>query len=108
MTAVLPPEKVAQIMFHDPSRAPDVNTLTQEQLEIMAGNRIGYGALLSNFGYSLVPLMLVGGTMALLYLLFAKVVPIISIWEMKIGQHPQLAHEHETTDEKATLWRTHP
>jgi len=27
---------------------------------------------------------------------------------MKIGQHPQLAHEHETADEKATMWRTHP
>jgi hypothetical protein len=27
---------------------------------------------------------------------------------MKIGQHPQLAHGHETADEKATMWRTHP
>ena len=26
--------------------------------------------------------------MALLYVLFAKVVPIISIWEMKAGEHP--------------------
>jgi hypothetical protein len=26
--------------------------------------------------------------MALLYVLFAKVVPIISIWEMKTGDHP--------------------
>jgi len=35
-------------------------------------------------------------------------VPIISIWEMKIGQHPQLAHEHKSADEKATMWRTEP
>ena len=48
------------------------------------------------------------GAMILFYVVFSKVVPIISIWEMKIGQHPQLAREHETTDEKATLWRTHP
>ena len=26
--------------------------------------------------------------MALLYTLFAKFVPIISIWEMKAGEHP--------------------
>jgi hypothetical protein len=26
--------------------------------------------------------------MTLLYVLFSKVVPIISIWEMKAGQHP--------------------
>src|SRR5262247_2885647 len=34
------------------------------------------------------------GAMVLFYVLFSKLVPIISIWEMKIGQHPQLAHEH--------------
>jgi hypothetical protein len=48
------------------------------------------------------------GAMVLFYVLFSKVVPIISIWEMKVGQHPQLAHEHETTDQKAAMWRTHP
>jgi hypothetical protein len=48
------------------------------------------------------------GAMVMFYVLFSKVVPIISIWEMKIGQHPQLAHEPETADEKATMWRTHP
>ena len=28
--------------------------------------------------------------MALLYLLFSKFVPIISIWEMKVGEHPEI------------------
>ena len=35
------------------------------------------------------------GAMALLYVLFAKVVPIISIWELKVGEHPfpsEVAH----------------
>jgi molybdopterin-containing oxidoreductase family membrane subunit len=38
--------------------------------------------------------------MALLYTLFAKLVPIISIWELKAGEHPSpalyptAAHEH--------------
>jgi hypothetical protein len=38
--------------------------------------------------------------MTLLYVLFSKVVPIISIWEMKAGEHPSpdlmpaKAHEH--------------
>jgi hypothetical protein len=27
---------------------------------------------------------------------------------MKVGQHPQLAHERLTSDEKATIWRTQP
>ena len=39
--------------------------------------------------------------MVLFYVVFSKLVPIISIWEMKVGQHPQLAHEHQTSDEKA-------
>jgi molybdopterin-containing oxidoreductase family membrane subunit len=29
--------------------------------------------------------------MALLYVLFAKFVPVISVWEMKVGEHPQPA-----------------
>src|SRR5215510_1705531 len=48
------------------------------------------------------------GAMVLFYVLFSKLVPIISIWEMKIGQHPQLVHEHQTQDEAATMWRTQP
>jgi molybdopterin-containing oxidoreductase family membrane subunit len=48
------------------------------------------------------------GAMVLFYVVFSKLVPIISIWEMKVGQHPQLAHEHLTSDEKATIWRTQP
>ena len=28
--------------------------------------------------------------MALLYLLFSKVVPIISMWELKVGEHTEL------------------
>jgi molybdopterin-containing oxidoreductase family membrane subunit len=28
--------------------------------------------------------------MGLLYVLFSKVVPIISMWEMKIGEHPEV------------------
>jgi molybdopterin-containing oxidoreductase family membrane subunit len=48
------------------------------------------------------------GAMVLFYVLFSKLVPIISIWEMKIGQHPQLAHEHQTRDEASTMWRTQP
>src|SRR5262244_2064999 len=48
------------------------------------------------------------GAMVLFYVLFSKLVPIISIWEMKIGQHPQLAHERQTADEAATMWRTQP
>jgi hypothetical protein len=27
--------------------------------------------------------------MALLYVLFSKLVPIISIWELKAGEHPE-------------------
>ena len=39
----MPPEKVAQIMWHDPSRMPSVESLTQEQLQTMAANRIALG-----------------------------------------------------------------
>ena len=39
----LPPEEVAKIMFHDASRAPDISKMPQEQLEIVAGNRIALG-----------------------------------------------------------------
>jgi len=46
--------------------------------------------------------------MALLYALFAKLVPIISIWELKVGQHaPQPATMQENEDTQG-LWRTQP
>ena len=34
--------------------------------------------------------------MALLYVLFSKFVPIISIWELKVGEHPKLTRADET------------
>jgi len=46
--------------------------------------------------------------MGLLYTLFSKFVPIISIWELKVGLQPELTEPQETPDEAATLWRTHP
>ena len=48
------------------------------------------------------------GAMGLLYTLFSKFVPIISIWELKVGEQPELSQPQETPDEAATLWRTHP
>ena len=47
--------------------------------------------------------------MVLLYALFAKAVPIISVWELKVGAHPQavpLTPEEE--DERRALWRVRP
>src|SRR3954453_18650764 len=38
------------------------------------------------------------GAMGLLYTLFSKFVPIISIWELKVGEHPELSEPQETTD----------
>ncbi len=46
--------------------------------------------------------------MGLLYVLFAKFVPIISIWELKIGDHPRPAMTPLEKDEAAELWRTQP
>jgi Ni/Fe-hydrogenase subunit HybB-like protein len=48
--------------------------------------------------------------MALLYMLFAKFVPIISIWEMKVGNqpHPVVADTPEHEDELSGLWRARP
>jgi Ni/Fe-hydrogenase subunit HybB-like protein len=43
--------------------------------------------------------------MMLLYVLFAKLVPIISVWELKVGAQPVAAKEHE---EAHPLWRTEP
>jgi molybdopterin-containing oxidoreductase family membrane subunit len=46
--------------------------------------------------------------MALLYTLFSKFVPIISIWEMKVGnqQHPSVPVDDE--EELQSLWRARP
>ena len=46
--------------------------------------------------------------MGLLYMLFAKLVPIISIWEMKVGNQPHPAEVEEPEDEMAALWRARP
>ena len=43
--------------------------------------------------------------MALLYMLFSKFVPIISIWEMKVGNQPHPAVPVDDEDELATAWR---
>jgi Ni/Fe-hydrogenase subunit HybB-like protein len=45
--------------------------------------------------------------MCLLYVLFAKVVPIISIWEMKAGDYPPMEHAHGATAVKPALGETH-
>jgi molybdopterin-containing oxidoreductase family membrane subunit len=46
--------------------------------------------------------------MSLLYVLFAKFVPIISVWELKVGMHP--SHPGATTplEETEGLWRMQP
>ena len=46
--------------------------------------------------------------MVLLYTLFSKAVPIISVWELKVGGHarPQLTAEQE--EEQRALWRVRP
>jgi Ni/Fe-hydrogenase subunit HybB-like protein len=46
--------------------------------------------------------------MGLLYALFTKFVPIISIWELKVGYHPKPARSPEEVEEAAALWRTQP
>jgi len=49
------------------------------------------------------------GAMGLLYVLFSKFVPIISIWELKVGEHPKrVAATAQEADEIATLWRAQP
>jgi Ni/Fe-hydrogenase subunit HybB-like protein len=50
------------------------------------------------------------GAMGLLYVLFAKVVPIISIWELKVGEQVPPVHVRtpQEADEASTLWRTQP
>ena len=44
--------------------------------------------------------------MGLLYALFLKFVPIISIWELKVGMHPARAVTSEQAGEATAPWRT--
>jgi Ni/Fe-hydrogenase subunit HybB-like protein len=46
--------------------------------------------------------------MVLLYTLFAKAVPIISIWELKVGAHPQPVLSKQEEEVQRELWRTRP
>ena len=46
--------------------------------------------------------------MILLYTLFSKAVPIISIWELKVGAHPQPQLSVEQEEEQRALWRARP
>jgi hypothetical protein len=39
--------------------------------------------------------------MALLYLLFSKFIPIICIWEMKVGEHPHIKVAAEVQEAEA-------
>ena len=45
--------------------------------------------------------------MGLLYTLFAKLIPVISIWELKVGEHPQpVLTPQEIADQP--LWKAAP
>jgi Ni/Fe-hydrogenase subunit HybB-like protein len=46
--------------------------------------------------------------MGLLYTLFSKFVPIISIWELKVGAHPRPTLTAEEEAEAQGLWRVQP
>src|SRR6266850_1362634 len=46
--------------------------------------------------------------MGLLYMLFAKLVPIISIWELKVGYHAPHPLPAEEAEEAQAIWRTQP
>ena len=46
--------------------------------------------------------------MTLLYVLFSKAVPIISIWELKVGQHDRPVVTPEEEEEARGLWRARP
>ena len=46
--------------------------------------------------------------MTLLYVLFAKLVPIVSIWELKVGLHPRRQVAPQEAEEAQGLWRTQP
>src|SRR5262245_37819647 len=46
--------------------------------------------------------------MSLLSTLFAKLVPIISVWELKAGAHPVRPSTIEEMEHAQGLWRTQP
>jgi Ni/Fe-hydrogenase subunit HybB-like protein len=46
--------------------------------------------------------------MSLLYVLFAKFVPIISVWELKVGMHPPQPSATSPLEETEGLWRMQP
>lgn len=46
--------------------------------------------------------------MVLLYTLFSKVVPIISVWELKVGGHPMPTLTPSEEEEQRALWRARP
>ena len=46
--------------------------------------------------------------MVLLYALFSKAVPIISIWELKVGGHAPVELTAEEEEEQRALWRVRP
>jgi molybdopterin-containing oxidoreductase family membrane subunit len=46
--------------------------------------------------------------MVLLYTLFSKAVPIISIWELKVGRHAPAVLTEEEEEEQRALWRVRP
>jgi Ni/Fe-hydrogenase subunit HybB-like protein len=46
--------------------------------------------------------------MGLFYTLFSKFVPIISIWELKVGAHPRPTLTPEEEEEAQGLWRVQP
>jgi Ni/Fe-hydrogenase subunit HybB-like protein len=46
--------------------------------------------------------------MSLLYVLFAKFVPIISVWELKVGLHPPHPSAAAPQEEAEGLWRMQP
>ena len=46
--------------------------------------------------------------MTLLYALFAKMVPIISVWELKVGEHAKPLAVSPARRDDVALWRTQP
>jgi molybdopterin-containing oxidoreductase family membrane subunit len=46
--------------------------------------------------------------MALMYMLFAKVVPIVSVWELKVGLHAPRPAMAPDRAEAEGLWRSQP
>jgi len=46
--------------------------------------------------------------MVLLYTLFSKAVPIISIWELKVGGHARPVLTEEEEEDQRALWKVRP